>query len=386
MRRKAFTIIELLVVVSIIALLIGILLPAIGKARDQAKLTISFTNLKNLATAHANYGAEWNDRQLTYVDDNLGRRGTSSSQAFMSYYWEGPTNGEAGMHPPLILGWGYLQRSTGEYVYLAYRPGGNDGNNGLLVPIRFGPPSYGLYFGAFRIPNGYQFNQYVSGRFYDKTFYAPKDVVAWNTLEQENCFSAPDEFPDCLAPVPGWGDAPGWSSYCLSPAAMFSPTVMQRADPDNPGSGFRFPWTDGGPAAFRSPAFSQCSYPSLKTHMLEHNWLQNRKQDCNPNFDVSVFGGNCEPYYFNASWDSSPVALFYDGHVESIGVRRAQRQSLRAQEQTGTTGVVGTGLWHDGTPFGADGYLHQYAYETQAATSFHVLTTDGIRGRDINSD
>jgi prepilin-type N-terminal cleavage/methylation domain-containing protein len=387
-RRSAFTIIELLVVVSIIALLIGILLPAIGRARDQAKLTVSLSNLKNLATAHAAYGAEWNDRQLTYVDDNIGRFGASSAEAFPQYNGMGGFSGsdEGAAHPPLILGWGYIRsgpQTISQYVYFAYRPGGNNGNNGLLVPLRFGPPYIGTYFGAFRIPNGFQFSQYVSGRFYDPTFYAPKDTGAWDTLERSGCFDAPDEFADCLPPLPQsgpfGGDLPGWSSYILSPAAMFNPYVMQAANPDLPGSGFRYPWTDGGPAAFRSPAFSQCAYPSLKTHMLEHHWLQNQKQHCNPNFHASVFGG-CEPYYFNHSWDSSPAALFYDGHVESVGTRKAQRMDQRVLDQTGS------GLWHRGTTFGENGYLHEYGYETQANTSYHILTTDGIRGRDFTAD
>ena len=71
-RTHGFTIVELLVVVSIIALLIAILLPAIGKARDAARQTQSAGNLRNLAVANNTYAADWADRQFTGCPDDIG--------------------------------------------------------------------------------------------------------------------------------------------------------------------------------------------------------------------------------------------------------------------------------------------------------------------------
>lgn len=175
-QRRAFTLVELLVVIGIIALLISILLPALQRVKEQAARTLCLSNHKQMLTAIQLYGGD-NKEKLPFCNwlSQEGGGGGQFRGPGWLYLWPAPGNVQQGLTQGPAKRrdgalWKYLKH---EKVYKC--PFDDENGRGPVHPIT----SYGLN-GAV---NGY-------GRspvpFFRASQFKSDDVVMWELDETYN--------------------------------------------------------------------------------------------------------------------------------------------------------------------------------------------------------
>jgi prepilin-type N-terminal cleavage/methylation domain-containing protein/prepilin-type processing-associated H-X9-DG protein len=182
---QKFTLIELLVVIAIIAILAGMLLPALNMARDKAKQISCASNLKSLSTGCMFY----NDNNADYYPPI----GTGTDLlAEPNTYWPNAILGELSLAAPTHVGYGkYMNKSrSGRIVlcpsqqfdydtykaserymsygmneYLMYRHVQRDGN-GLNLPVKVSslkkPTKTFLFADTYYTPTNKNYGYYIA--------------------------------------------------------------------------------------------------------------------------------------------------------------------------------------------------------------------------------
>ena len=159
-KKKGFTLIELLVVIAIIALLMSILMPALARVRNQAKMVVCRSNLKQLALSAAMYvdshGGTFNDG---WISASKGGKDSPWHYDFLPYYNDvklllcpmaNKTTGQPGYYGSTFKAY--------DYTFVTAITGDPPAGHGLGPEDSYGSGSFGI-------------NEWVSN--------APKETTDW---------------------------------------------------------------------------------------------------------------------------------------------------------------------------------------------------------------
>ena len=409
--RKAFTLVELLVVISIIALLVGILLPALSRARDAAMINTAKNNIRNVYMANANYNSEWKGNQFVGAPSDLAKYGDTLSTAIQGYLDNMSAYGdEAGGGWSPGPGVQFGETNTGQVwfcgnvqVYIAPYCWGSGPTSATQAPRH----------GTFLYPNTRQIAEYMEDSIVNKAYFSPKDSIVLDALKE--CMSSEGNL------CPGDNNYGGYSgdyatfgiskfggysfppfippsSYCYSPANMVNPDVYDvDASESGTNNGFRDPCTFN--TGFRAPTLDQSRYPSLKSYLMEHHWLQNvTGEACHPRWDAAQYDyrhtsndgsgwhwGGCYPSLAVHSFRSVPVTCFNDGHIGMMDINSCDKADNIVLNANSDEYGVATGTWHRFTHDGDSGYWLEAGTDWMDVCP-HTHTAFGSNGRDITAD
>jgi prepilin-type N-terminal cleavage/methylation domain-containing protein/prepilin-type processing-associated H-X9-DG protein len=169
-RRKAFTLIELLIVIAIIALLAAILFPVFARARESARRASCLSNLKQIGLGIMQYTQDYDDRLPQALYDSLDTYSGTEITPAKSFY---TTTGSYGKNR--YLTWMDFVYPYVKSTQIFVCPSASVDTSTTPVRKPTDTPSYG-YNNAF----GGKFNYY--GSYGGTTYGAPTGSIALSSI------------------------------------------------------------------------------------------------------------------------------------------------------------------------------------------------------------
>tara|TARA_R110000868_G_scaffold241497_1_gene496111 strand:+ start:89472 stop:90521 length:1050 start_codon:yes stop_codon:yes gene_type:complete len=341
-RVQGFTLIELLVVIAIIALLLGILIPTLGKARATAQAVKSKANLRSLGQIQFLYAGDFKDSYINPFDAAKTVRNNGA-----------PTTG----------GWAQVRKPGLRYNFEF--PG----------PSQWYSEMYAFHW--YSLVGGWV----NEGDYGSEVQFAPLDKAVINRfadlLNEDDSFNLNTGIWD--------------SSYILSPTLWFSP---RRYKDNTRPNGVR---NSAPESMVKRNKVSDTAFPANKVIIWERfDWLQNTRtaslpHPINPDLPSIVMGEeNHHPQWNNPN--AEPAVLTSDGSVISAKIADIRAMGSDENERVARE-FRPTDVWNmPGSlleDYGMEkdyfevGLLNIDGFGAGKYPAYFWATRDGIKGRDI---